>query len=96
MTNDGEWSLSPIYDVVYNTGPATFGEHFLSVNNKNKNITREDLLRAGKVVALSHKDMNCYIDEVVDAFSDRLKYIHEYELEKSLIKELENNINLGL
>jgi len=34
MDVNGEWSLSPIYDVVYNTGPATFGEHFLSVKKK--------------------------------------------------------------
>ncbi|QSZ43187.1 hypothetical protein GJV85_13510 (plasmid) [Sulfurimonas aquatica] len=96
MTNDGVWSISPIYDVVYNTGPATFGEHFLSVNKKNKDITRKDLLRVGEKVALPQKEMNNYIDEVIDSFNDKLKLIHQYGLDKSLVKELENNITLGL
>ncbi|MEA2072625.1 MAG: type II toxin-antitoxin system HipA family toxin [Campylobacterota bacterium] len=90
MTKDGTWNLSPIYDVVYNTGPATFGEHFLSVNKKNKNIKRADLLRAGEAVALSHKDMNSYTDEVLDAFNDRFIYAHEYGLDARLIKEIRN------
>ena len=95
MNKDGEWSISPVYDIVYNTGPATFGEHFLSINQKNQDITREDLLRAGKCVALSPKEMNYCIDEVIDAFNDCFKTIHEYGLEIDLIQELKENINLG-
>jgi len=96
MTRDGDWSISPVYDIVYNAGPATFGEHFLSINKKNKDIMREDLIRAGQCVALSHKEMNYYIDEVIEAFSDRFKYIYEYKLEDDLIKELKDNIDLCL
>jgi len=96
MKQNGEWNLSPIYDVVYNTGPATFGEHFLTINKKNKDITREDLLHAGEVVALSHREMNFYIDEVVEIFSEHLNDIHEYELDSDLIKELRHNINLDI
>ncbi|MDQ7061866.1 MAG: type II toxin-antitoxin system HipA family toxin [Sulfurimonas sp.] len=90
MTSDGSWNLSPIYDVVYNTGPATFGEHFLSINKKNKDITRNDLLHAGENVALSHREMNTYIDQVLDSFSDHLKDTNVYGLEKNLVKELNN------
>jgi len=94
MDAHGEWNLSPIYDVVYNTGPATFGEHFLSVNKKNREITKEDLLKAGQVVNLSHREMNNYITEVVDNFSDSLKNIHEYNLNSDLFTELHKNLRL--
>lgn len=96
MTKDGVWSLSPIYDVVYNTGPATFGEHFLSVNKKYTDITRKDLLKAGEVVNLSTKEMNHSIDEVITSFSDSMKNIHDYNLNKSLVQELGNNIKFDL
>jgi len=92
MNKSGVWSLSPIYDVVYNTGPATFGEHFLSINKKNENISREDLKRAGEVVNLSKRDMNQCIDEVVDTFSDSLKNINDYDLDTNLTQELKNNL----
>ncbi|MDF1875906.1 HipA domain-containing protein, partial [Sulfurimonas sp. SAG-AH-194-I05] len=90
MTSDGNWNLSPIYDVVYNTGPATFGEHFLSINKKNKDITRKDLLHAGEKVSLSHRNMNIYIDEVMDSFNTHLQKTNEYGLEKRVVKELQN------
>jgi len=96
MSKNGTWSLSPIYDVVYNTGPATFGEHFLSINKKNKDITKKDLLAAGKVVGLSNKEMSIYLESVIDSFSDSLKNISNYNLDKILITELTNNINLIL
>ncbi|MDF1875661.1 type II toxin-antitoxin system HipA family toxin [Sulfurimonas sp. SAG-AH-194-I05] len=92
----GEWNLSPIYDVVYNTGPATFGEHFLSVNQKNKNITKKDLIIAGQVVNLSKSEMNEYISDVVDNFNDSIKNIHEYNLNIDLVLELKNNVRLLL
>jgi len=96
MNLNGEWSLSPIYDVVYNTGPATFGEHFLSINKKNRDITKEDLLKAGEVVNLSQREMNDYISEVVDSFSDSLKSIHLYNLNTELLQELNKNIRLNV
>ena len=96
MNTVGEWSLSPIYDVVYNTGPATFGEHFLSVNKKTAEITKEDLIKAGQAVNLSQREMRDSISEVVDNFSDGLKNIHEYNLNTDLVLELKKNVRLIL
>jgi serine/threonine-protein kinase HipA len=93
MAKDGTWSLSPLYDVLYNTGPATFGEHFLSVNKKDKEITKEDLVKAADVVNISTRDANCYIEEVVDNFNDTLNNIQEYHLELHLVQELRNKIH---
>jgi len=88
MDKDGVWRLSPIYDVVYNTGPATFGEHFLSINKKVSNINKKDLLKAGQIVSLADKEMNSYIEEVSDSFSDALNNITSYGLSAEMIKEL--------
>ena len=96
MDKDGIWRLSPIYDVVYNTGPATFGEHFLSINKKNNYITRDDLLKAADVVNISTRDAKYYIDEVIDSFSDSLKNIQDYNLEISLIQEIRGNVKFSL
>jgi len=93
MDKDGMWKLSPIYDVVYNTGPATFGEHFLSINKKVSDISKEDLLKAGQIVSLSNKEMNSYIEEVSDSFSDALNNIASYGLSADMEKELKAGTN---
>ena len=91
MAKDGTWSLSPIYDVLYNTGPATFGEHFLSVNKKNRDISKDDLVKAADVVNISTSDAKQYIEEVIDNFNDTLNNLKEYNLELHLVQELRNN-----
>lgn len=47
MNPEGEWSLSPVYDLLYSFATVSYGEHKMSVNGKNSNITVEDLASCG-------------------------------------------------
>jgi len=46
MDENGQWSLSPAYDITFAYNPASIwlSQHQLSINNKRRDITRDDLL----------------------------------------------------
>lgn len=64
MNQNGEWSLSPAYDVCHAYRPDSqwVSQHALSINGKRKNITRDDLLEVGKLMNI--KRANDLVDEV--------------------------------
>ena len=67
MNRNGEWSLSPAYDISWACNPSGewTAKHQMSVNNKWDNFTRDDLLACAR-----HSDINKpgeIIDEVKEA-----------------------------
>jgi serine/threonine-protein kinase HipA len=54
MNENGEWKLSPAYDVCHAYRPAStwVSQHALSINGKRKNITKNDLLEVAKLMGL--------------------------------------------
>jgi len=58
MTEDGKWSLSPAYDVVYSHNPAGqwTNQHQMSVQGKRDGFTREELIAVGQSISLSRPD----------------------------------------
>ena len=65
MDPQGEWHLSPAYDVTfaYNPDNLWLRQHQLSINGKRIGITRDDLLEVGKDMNI--KKAGAIIDEVV-------------------------------
>jgi serine/threonine-protein kinase HipA len=76
MDKQGNWKLSPAYDVTYALHPTNIwlSQHQLSINGKRKNIIKEDLLAIAKEISL--KKGKKIIEEISDvvakwsAFSD--------------------------
>ncbi|UCJ07614.1 HipA domain-containing protein [Chitinophaga pendula] len=64
MGKDGEWKLSPAYDVchAYRPGSPWVSRHCLSINGKRENITLVDLLEIAK--AMNIKKSQVIIDEI--------------------------------
>jgi serine/threonine-protein kinase HipA len=62
MSDDGEWSLSPAYDLTYSTGPG--GEHSMTVAGEGRDPGRGDLLRLADPAGISPKAAGAIIDEV--------------------------------
>ncbi|MBP6644048.1 MAG: HipA domain-containing protein, partial [Flavobacteriales bacterium] len=65
MDPQGEWHLSPAYDVTfaYNPGSIWLKQHQMSINGKRLDITRADLLAVAKDMNIKKAEM--IIDEVV-------------------------------
>lgn len=66
LKKGGAWELAPAYDVchAYRPGSDWVSQHALSINNKRKNITRNDLLTIGELIA--SKKAAVIIDEIKD------------------------------
>ena len=62
MNRDGEWALSPAYDLGYTPGPG--GEHTMTVAGEGREPTREHLLRVAEPVGISRKEAIAVIDAV--------------------------------
>lgn len=69
MDNTGKWTISPAYDLIYSNGLATYGEHKMSINGKNKEIDLNDLAQCGYSGGLNEIFMKQCIEESIDGFS---------------------------
>ncbi len=88
MNKEGKWKLSPAYDLLYSYGPVTYGEHKMSINGKNSDITVADLAQCGYGAGLEKTFMKHCIEEVSDAFSNIEHYLTETEISTSQSKEI--------
>lgn len=72
MDRDGDWSLSPAFDVTYAFDPENtwMRQHQMSVNGKRDDFTREDLHAAGRSASLKRGRADVILGEVVDAVRD--------------------------
>ena len=92
MNQDSEWSLSPAYDLLYSFGAVSYGEHKMSINGKNSNITIEDLASCGYSVGLEKHFMKACIEEISDAFSQMKKILHTVGIREGLSTEIVKEI----
>ena len=88
MNQNGEWSLSPAYDLLYSFSAVSYGEHKMSVNGKNSNITVEDLASCGYSVGLEKYFMKTCIEEISDSFSQMKEILHTVEIREGLSNEI--------
>ncbi len=92
MNCEGEWSLSPAYDLVYSNGDAAYGEHAMTINGKVRDITLEDLAEEGGKVGLKLLQMQEIIKEVAEAFNGFGELALEYGLSTKMKDEINSNI----
>lgn len=64
---DGNWRVSPAYDLTFSNGPG--GEHCMTVMGEGKNPSRQHLLKLAAVGQLSAPHANTLIDEVASALA---------------------------
>jgi len=89
MTPDGEWRLSPAYDLSFSVdlaAPDYVNRHSLTVNGKNDDVTRADL----ETVAF-HNDIQDYktlIDVVCCSVDNFERYAGQLGIDKRLIKDI--------
>ncbi len=96
MNKNGEWSLSPAYDITYPFDPYHSFKvpHQIAINGKNINIERRDIEAVAKKVGI--RGYHKIIDRVLESVSSFRERIKAYDLNKNTIqilnKELEENI----
>ena len=89
MNRKGVWILSPAYDLTYGvdlTAPAYSNRHSLTVNEKNEDITREDLETVGMNNDI--QDYRTLIDTVTNAVNKFEDYARELGIDEMLIDNI--------
>lgn len=97
LPENGEWRLSPAYDITYSFNPnpgRNTNMHQMSINGKRKQILREDLIKIAKDNMI--KKSNIIIEEVISAVSKWSEKAKEFDIDKKKIKTIESNLNLDL
>ena len=95
MDKAGRWSLSPVYDLAYNSGMN--GYHQMDVTGEAQYPTRSHLLKLAKLADIKQNKAQAIIDQVTSVAEDFLTVINIHDIEKELsnrvIHDIEANIN---
>ena len=76
MDRRGKWRLAPAYDLTFAYSPRNrwLSAHQMTVNGKNKQITEQDLLAAGKQMKLSTKTCKSILEQTKKIVADWKQY----------------------
>jgi len=88
MDETGQWSLSPAYDVTFAYNPSNLwlSQHQLSINNKRRDITRNDLLSLAN--QMNVKKANEIIENIKDVICRWKEYATDSGIAGSQIKAI--------
>jgi serine/threonine-protein kinase HipA len=75
MNEQGEWSLSPAYDVGFSPGPA--GEHAMSILGEGRAPTREHLSKLATEFDVRRPELQAIVESVNAAVSDWPRFADE-------------------
>lgn len=94
MGKDGMWHLSPTYDFTFaidTSAPGYINSHSLTINNKNRNINRRDLLEVAKRYSIT--EANAIIDNAVTIASNYRDYAMRAGVEELWIEKITSEIS---
>lgn len=88
MGKDGQWRLSPAYDVTYSHNPAGkwTNQYRMSVNSKRDHFHRDELIATGRSISISRPEE--IIDEVTAAVNRWMEFADEAGVKKDVSREI--------
>ncbi len=92
MKQQGEWSLSPAYDVchAYRPNSPWVSQHALSVNGKRKGINRQDLILVAK--SMNIKNAEEIIDTVAEVCAKWNEFAEELKVDPKLREAIKETL----
>jgi len=95
MGPDGEWRLSPAFDVIYAHNPAGkwTNQHQMSIAGKRDHFTLDDLIAVGESISIPRP--GDVIDEVADAVRKWPEFATASGVSNRLIAEIAHNHRLA-
>lgn len=92
MDRQGKWTLAPAYDLCYAYSPEGrwTSRHQLSLNGKQADFTREDLLQVAENMGISKSA--AMIDRTVEVASRWMEYAHTAGVPEPLAGLIDKNL----
>jgi serine/threonine-protein kinase HipA len=91
MDSDGDWTLSPAYDLTCTTGPG--GEHTMKLAGEGKNPTRSHMNQLASQADMSPKDTNRIFDHVQSAVNNWPAHAAKAGVSKTSINRIAKSIS---
>ncbi len=99
LNNQQQWQLAPAYDLAYSYKPGSkwVNSHWMSINGKRDDFTREDFYSFEKLSPIFTKKMiNSTLDETIEHVSKWVMLAAENSVPKVLIKTVNDNLRLSI
>ena len=96
MNRNGDWQLSPAYDVAYAPSGLWIRDHQMSMAGKRNDFEREDFLKFAASCGLKKSVANRIIGEVVSAVGNWRKTAAEAGVEKRDVQRIEKTHRMKL
>ncbi|EJU9787543.1 TPA: type II toxin-antitoxin system HipA family toxin [Vibrio vulnificus] len=94
-----KWSLAPAYDLAYSYKPGSkwVNSHWMSLNGKRDNFTRSDFYSLEKLSPIFNKrKIDDIIDTTIEHVSTWCQLAEEWDVPKTLIDEIQENLRLDI
>lgn len=95
MDRQGDWRLSPAYDLCHAEGSDFTRNHQLSINDKTNDFVLEDLQHLAAYAGLPRGRHKTILDEVVAAFSNWQRLAEELGVPAALVRHVTRTLRLN-
>ena len=99
MLKKDKWSLAPAYDLAYSYKPGSkwVNSHWMSLNGKRDKFTRSDFYSLEKLSPIfNKKKIDDIIDSTIEHVSTWRQLAKEWDVPKTLIDEIQENLRLDI
>lgn len=99
MLKGDSWSLAPAYDLAYSYKPGSqwVNSHWMSLNGKRDDFTRQDFYALKKLSPLFTRErINRILDETIESVANWKKLAAEVDVPDGLIEEVGSNLRLSI
>jgi serine/threonine-protein kinase HipA len=90
MDHNGDWSLSPAYDITFSAGPN--GEHTMTIMGEGKTPTAHDVYKVCDNHSIKQKEVDAIIERIIDTSSKFPFYAERYSVPAITGKEIASKI----
>ncbi|WP_291078177.1 type II toxin-antitoxin system HipA family toxin [Hyphomonas sp.] len=91
MDREGEWRLSPAFDVAYSynpSGPWT-SRHQMQLNGKRDGFETADLLAFGALAGLKERKLKAILDDILDAVKQWCDFAEQAQVKDEQVTKIE-------
>lgn len=94
MDKTGRWSLTPVYDLAYNSGMNDYHQMYLAGEAQRPALSH--LLKLAKLADIKQNKAQAIIDQVASVAEDFLTVIKDHNIEKELSNQVIQDIKANL
>ncbi len=96
MDKTGEWKVSPAYDITYANGAGFTKNHQMTLQGKNNDFTKRDLLNIAIENDINEKKAEEIIGNTIEIAAKFYKLAKKYNLRNDLIALVQNDLRLKI